>query len=263
MELTIYQVDAFANEVFRGNPAAIIPLTEWLDDDLMQQIALENNLSETAFFVPEGEGYHLRWFTPTKEVDLCGHATVASAHVLYQHLGLDQAEIAFQSRSGLLTVRHQNKHYTLNFPTDKLTLIQDTNLQNQLQEAFGAKPLQISKGREDWLVLFESQEQIARLQPDFRKMAELDGRGVLATAPGEDVDFVSRCFFPNYGVDEDPVTGSAHTTLIPFWAERLGKNELTARQISQRGGDLMCKLLGERVAISGDAVTYLIGKIFL
>ena len=260
MELTIYQVDAFADEVFQGNPAAVVPLESWLDDALMQQIAMENNLSETAFFVPEGDGYRLRWFTPNKEVNLCGHATVASAHVLFAHLGVEQPEIRFQSRSGLLTVRRDGNRYTLNFPTDELTRIHGALT---IAEGLGDHPVEVCKGREDWLAVFETQEQIANLKPDFRKIAEIAGRGVLATAPGNEVDFVSRCFFPNYGVDEDPVTGSAHTTLIPYWAERLGKNELTARQISQRGGTLTCKLLGERVEIGGGAVTYLIGKIFL
>ncbi len=260
MELSIYQVDAFANQRFRGNPAAVVPLETWLPDALMQDIAQENNLAETAFFVPEGDGWRLRWFTPTVEVNLCGHATVAAAHVLYAHLGYAKPQLAFQSKSGLLTVTQREGQYTLNFPTDTLTPI---DAHPALAAALNVAPVEVWRGREDWLVVLGSQAQLEALQPDFRGIAAAGGRGTLVTAPGTEVDFVSRCFFPQTGVDEDPVTGSAHTTLTPYWAQRLGKNELTARQLSRRGGELRLKLSGERTEISGGAVTYLQGKIFV
>ncbi len=260
MELAIYQVDAFTSQRFRGNPAAIVPLERWLPDDVMQDIAQENNLAETAFFVPESESFRLRWFTPTVEVNLCGHATIASAHVLYEHLGYQPPKIAFQSKSGLLTVVRENERYILNFPTD--TLIKAPHMQ-EVAQALGHLPKEVLKGREDWVAVFENQQVIENLNPDFRKVAELGGRGLLATAPGDAVDFVSRCFFPQSGVAEDPVTGSAHTTLTPYWAKRLNKNELTAKQLSKRGGELSLKLLGDRTEIGGGAVTYLVGKIFI
>lgn len=260
MELTIYQIDAFTHERFKGNPAAVVPLERWLPDDVLQNIAQENNLSETAFFVPDGEGFNLRWLTPTVEVNLCGHATVATAHVLFEHLDYKKPKIEFQSKSGILTVEKRDSQYVLDFPTDTLIPVKSVL---EIAEGLGALPREILKGREDWVAVFETQEQIEGLKPDFRKIAEAGGRGLLATAPGREVDFVSRCFFPQSGVDEDPVTGSAHTTLTPYWAKRLGKNELTARQLSSRGGQLNLKLLGNRTEIGGGAVTYMIGKIFL
>ncbi len=260
MKLSLYQVDAFTHSRFRGNPAAVVPLEEWLPDTILQDIAQENNLAETAFFVPEGAGFHLRWFTPATEVDLCGHATVASAHVLYEHLGYQKDRIEFQSRSGLLSVERKNANYLLNFPTDTITKIQNAPL---LAEALGVLPVEIFQGKTDWLVILEEQAQIEHLKPDLRKIAEAGGRGTIVSAPGTAVDFVSRCFFPQSGVDEDPVTGSAHTTLAPYWAKRLGKNELSARQLSKRGGELHINLLGDRTEIGGAAVTYLIGKIWI
>jgi len=260
MELTIYQVDAFTNERFKGNPAAVIPLERWLPDDLMQHIAQENNLAETAFLVPEGDGFRLRWFTPAVEVNLCGHATVATAHVLYEHLDYKKSQIEFQSKSGLLTVQKIDNQYILNFPTDTLMPVQ--NLLD-IAQALGRLPQEVLKGREDWMAVFETQEEIENLKPDFRKVAELGGRGLIATAPGNEVDFVSRCFFPQSGIEEDPVTGSAHTTLTPYWANRLNKNELNAKQLSSRGGTLHLKLLDDRTEIGGGAVTYLVGKIFI
>ena len=260
MELTIYQVDAFASERFKGNPAAVVPLDAWLSDAVMQDIAQENNLAETAFFVPQGEGFHLRWFTPVVEVDLCGHATVATAHVLYEHLAYNKNSITFQSRSGVLTVEKRNSQYLLNFPPDELVKIENAP---HLVEAIGTSPVAIYQGKMDWLVVLEEQAQIENLRPDFRKIAEAGGRGTIVTAPGSEVDFVSRCFFPQTGVDEDPVTGSAHTSLAPYWAKRLGKNKLSAKQISRRGGTLAIEWKGERTEIGGEAVTYLIGKIFL
>lgn len=260
MELTIYQVDAFTNQLFKGNPAAIVPLDTWLPDELMQDIAQENNLAETAFFVPEDKGYRLRWFTPGIEVDLCGHATVATAHVLYEHLGYDQAEIEFQSRSGILTVGKRDSQYSLNFPTDELTKIENAP---HLIDAIGMTPVEIYQGKTDWMLVLEEQSQIENLKPDFRKIAEAGGRGTIVTAPGNEVDFVSRCFFPQSGVDEDPVTGSAHTSLTPYWAKRLGKNVLTAKQLSRRGGDLKLEFKGDRTEIKGEAITYLVGKIYI
>lgn len=260
MELTLYQVDAFTHRRFRGNPAAVVPLEAWLPDAMLQDIAQENNLAETAFFVPEADGFRLRWFTPTIEVDLCGHATVASAHVLYEHLDYQKDRIEFQSRSGLLSVERKNALYVLNFPTDTITKVENTTL---LAEAFGVTPVEVFQGKTDWLVILEAQAQIEALKPDLRKIAEAGGRGTIVSAPGKAVDFVSRCFFPQSGVDEDSVTGSAHTTLAPYWAKRLGKNELSAQQLSKRGGDLSIKLLDHRTEIGGAAVTYLIGKIWI
>ncbi|MCB0554353.1 MAG: PhzF family phenazine biosynthesis protein [Phaeodactylibacter sp.] len=259
MEITLYQADAFTNERFRGNPAAVCPLKQWLPDATLQAIAAENNLSETAFFIPKGQDYQLRWFTPAIEVDLCGHATLATAHILFQHLGYRGNSINFHSRSGLLSVAREKEHYIMDFPTD---ILEPALAPRPLLEALQADPVEVFLGREDFLVVLESQEQVAQLRPDFRLLRQVKGRGVIVTAPGKEVDFVSRCFFPNAGIDEDPVTGSAHTTMTPYWAERLSKQEMSARQISARGGDLKCTMLGERVAIAGQAITYLEGKIW-
>lgn len=259
MKLNIYQVDAFTSKVFGGNPAAIIPLESWLPDDLLQNLALENNLSETAFFVKtEGGTYHLRWFTPTVEVDLCGHATLATAHVMWKHIGFTGAEITFQSRSGELSVKRKGNFYELNFPTDHL---EKSAVSEIMVNALGIFPSECYQGREDYLLIFENQQLVEKLKPDFTILRKLKTRGILASAPGNDVDFVSRCFFPAYGVDEDPVTGSAHTTLTPYWAARLKKQELTAKQISKRGGLLHCILKGERTHIKGQAITYMQGQI--
>ena len=258
MQLKIFQADAFTGELFAGNPAAIIPLEAWLPDDTLQNIAIENNLSETAYFIKNEIGYHIRWYTPVAEVDLCGHATIATAHVLWKHLGFDKKEIFFHSRSGQLGVKKEGEWYTLDFPTDKIVKIDTPEI---IMKSLGLMPLETWKGREDYLILVENQSVVANLKPAFRTMAQLKSRGVIVTAEGEDVDFVSRCFYPAYGIDEDPATGSAHTTLTPFWAKRLGKTELTARQISCRGGFLKCQLLGNRTAISGQAITYLEGTI--
>lgn len=260
MELTIYQVDAFTNQRFKGNPAAVVPLDAWLPDAVMQDIAQENNLAETAFFVPEGDGFRLRWFTPAVEVDLCGHATVATAHVLYEHLHYDKNSINFQSRSGILTVQKSGNQYILDFPTDELDVIENMP---HLVEALHTAPVEILRGKTDWLVVLEEQAQIENLKPDLNKIAEAGGRGTIVTAPGNEVDFVSRCFFPQSGVNEDPVTGSAHTTLTPYWAKRLNKNQLIARQLSKRGGELTLNFKNERTEIGGGAVTYLVGKIFV
>jgi PhzF family phenazine biosynthesis protein len=259
MELTLYQVDAFTNELFKGNPAAVCPLEgEWLSEERMQAIAMENNLSETAFFHASGRDYHLRWFTPTKEVNLCGHATLASAHVLFEHLGYGDKRITFHTLSGPLMVEREGSWYAMNFPVDHLKLRPASKL---IERALGMHPVEVYKGREDYLAIFDSQEQIERATPDFRRIAQLDARGLIISAPGREVDFVSRCFFPAFGINEDPVTGSAHTTLAPYWGKRLQKKELVGKQCSRRSGLLHCKLLEERVAICGQAVTYLVGRI--
>jgi PhzF family phenazine biosynthesis protein len=265
--MKIYQADAFSSRIFGGNPAAVVPLTTWLPDATMQNIAGENNLAETAFIVPTGgeSDYHLRWFTPSIEVRLCGHATLATAHILYEQLGFDKAEIRFQSLSGILKVKKQGKNsYTLDFPTDILRGYDlDSEEAETIRKVLKINPLAVFKGRDDFMAVLPSEQDIVRLKPNFAGLKDLDARGLIATAKGDVVDFVSRCFFPEAGVEEDPVTGSAHTTMVPYWAEKLGKNELSARQISQRGGELACVLRGERVDISGQAVTYLVGEIFI
>ncbi|GJM31331.1 MAG: putative isomerase [Saprospiraceae bacterium] len=260
MTLDIYQIDAFADQLFQGNPAAVCPLKHWLSDDLLQKIATENNLSETAFFVPEGKHFNLRWFTPALEVDLCGHATLASAHVLFQHLNYPDAEITFKTRSGPLVVSRKGDQYVMNFPTDQIEKVVCPPL---LAEALKVEPEEVWQGREDFLVIIDSEARVAQLKPDFRALLELGGRGVIVSAPGDQVDFVSRGFFPCAGIDEDPVTGSAHTTLSPYWAKRLGKNQLHGRQISARCGDVFCELQDSRVNLRGRAVSYLQGKLFL
>ena len=257
---TIYQVDAFTEKIFGGNPAAVCPLENWLPANLMQNIAMENNLAETAFYVPKENHFELRWFTPTIEVDLCGHATLASAHVIFSN-GYEEKEVIFISpRSGELKVRKDNDLYTMNFPTD---ILEKVVAPAELIEGLGISPLEVFKGKTDYMVIVESQTIIESLQPDFKLLEKIDARGTIVTAPGQNVDFVSRCFFPQAGVDEDPTTGSAHTSMIPYWANKLGKTEMTAIQLSNRKGHLKCSYLIDRVEISGFAKTYLIGEIFI
>ncbi|HTN21625.1 MAG TPA: PhzF family phenazine biosynthesis protein [Pelobium sp.] len=260
-KLKIYQIDAFTDKVFGGNPAAVCVLEDWLPDTLMQSIATENNLAETAFLVKVNEQYHIRWFTPTVEVDLCGHATLASAHVLYE-FGFETApKIQFYShRSGELPVEKTEDLYTLDFPADSITEIE---LPVELSLSFSKKPLKVYKGKTDYMLVFENEETIKALAMDFEKLAKADCRGVIVTAKGNSVDFVSRFFAPQSGINEDPVTGSAHTTLTPYWANRLNKTNLTAMQVSKRGGHLKVSNEKQRVKISGKAVTYLVGEIFL
>lgn len=260
MQLKTYQVDAFSNKVFGGNPAAVVPLTEWLSDEIMQHIAIENNLSETVFFIKKEGQYHIRWFTPAFEVDLCGHATLAAAHILWNELGYNKEELTFQSRSGLLGVKKSGEFYTLNFPTD---VLQKVGTPIEISKSLNTTIIETYFGREDYLVLLPSKKELEDLNPDFNTLKKLKARGVIATTEGDEVDFVSRCFFPYYGVDEDPVTGSAHTTLTPFWAKRLNKKEMTAKQISKRGGFLKIKLIGGRTEISGQAITFMKGEIFI
>ncbi len=258
MKLQIFQADAFASELFKGNPAAVVPLNAWLPDETMQKIALENNLSETAFFIPEGDHFHIRWFTPKAEVKLCGHATLATAHVLFHEMNFRGDSISFNSQSGILTVIKIGDKLQLNFPADFAREVEPISI---FTEAFGVQPLATLKGKTDYLLLFDSEETIQKINPDFSLLLQSDARGIMVTARGNEVDFVSRFFAPAVGVNEDPVTGSAHTVLIPFWANRLNKPELTALQHSARGGQLWCTLSGERVLIAGKAVTYLRGEI--
>jgi PhzF family phenazine biosynthesis protein len=259
MKLKIYQVDAFTDQVFSGNPAAVCPLSAWLPDSLLQNIALENNLSETAFYVKQGNEYLIRWFTPTVEVDLCGHATLATAHVLFNHERHASNEIIFHSnRSGILKVSKNENLLTLDFPTD---VFQKIEWPIEMNSAFNFPPKEIYKGKTDYMLVFENEEQIRNIQPNYPVIATWKVRGVIVTARGMHSDFVSRFFGPQSGVNEDPVTGSAHTTLTPFWAEKLGKTKLSAIQLSDRRGYLTCEQLGNRVLISGEGKTYLIGEI--
>ena len=267
--MRIYQLDAFADRLFAGNPAAVCPLTEWLPDETMQCIAEENNLAETAFYVPtndSGTRFHLRWFTPTLEVDLCGHATLATAYVVFMlEEKPDSEQITFDSRSGPLTVsRDETGWLTLDFPAD--TVQKASLMPPALLSSIGAKPVEAWKGKTDFMLVYETQADVEALDPDYREMATVPMRGVIATAPADadmDCDFVSRFFAPLTGVDEDPVTGSAHTTLMPYWADRFGKNNLDARQLSARGGFLRCQLSDDetRVKIAGQVQLYMTGEI--
>ncbi len=261
MKLSIYQIDAFAKAVFCGNPAAVVPLDQWLSDNLMQAIAQENNLSETAFFVEENGSFHIRWFTPVAEVDLCGHATLAAAHCLYHHRGYHKEEIVFISRKGDLIVQPSSQGYKMNFPADSFVKTNDPH--NLLSQGLKIDVSECYLGTDDYMVVLADQEDVSTIKPDFNIIEKLRARGVLVTAKGKDVDFVSRAFFPAFGINEDPVTGSAHTLLTPYWAGRLGKNMLSARQISARGGELFCELVGDRVEISGEAKTFLQGEIMI
>jgi PhzF family phenazine biosynthesis protein len=259
MNLKVYIANAFADRLFGGNPAAVIPLQKWLSDPLMQQIAAQHNLAETAFIVPQGTDYAIRWFTPTVEVALCGHATLASAHVFFHHLGYHSEKIRFHSQSGLLEVsRNQDRQITLDFPADRPVHSEYSDL---IEQGLGIKPVEIYKSAFDYLAILNSQEEIENLSPDFRILAKLPSRGIIASARGRDADFVSRCFFPQSGIDEDPVTGSAHTVLVPYWANELGKTRLSAIQLSKRRGYLNCELQKDRVLMSGQAFTYLVGEI--
>jgi PhzF family phenazine biosynthesis protein len=255
MRLKQYQVDAFASRVFEGNPAAVCALESWLDDALMQAIAEENNLAETAFFVAAGEGFELRWFTPVAEVDLCGHATLAAAHVLFEHLGYAQSMITFSTRSGDLRVQRQGQQLAMDFPAIPATACAAPEA---LVAGLDRQPLEVLAA-DDYLAVFASEAEVRAITPNHGWLSQLDLRGVIVSAPGDAVDFVSRFFAPKYGIPEDPVTGSAHCILTPYWAARLGKDgaktNLSARQVSKRGGNLGCTLQGERVVLSGSAIT--------
>ena len=257
MKLNIYQIDAFAEKSFEGNPAAVVPLQEWLSDNTMQSIAEENNLTETAFFVPTEDGYHIRWFTPTNEVKLCGHATLASAYVLFNILDHQQDKIVFDSLSGTLTVKHSGELLTLDFPVQ---VPKSCEIYPELINGLGHTPKECL-ANDDILAVFETEEEIHNISPNFESLKKLPLRGVIATAPSKDYDFIVRFFAPKYGINEDPVTGSAYTQLLPYWSNRLNKTVLTAKQVSPRGGILQCELSGNRVLISGMAVKYLEGQI--
>jgi PhzF family phenazine biosynthesis protein len=258
--LKIYQVDAFTSEVFRGNPAAICPLKEWLPDDVMQKIAAENNLSETAFYIPEKQGFHIRWFTPSTEVELCGHATLASAHVLFKHEGYSGEEIIFRCKIGILKVTKTGKLITLDFPSAP---VGHSTVSSSLTTALGKRPLEYYTSGSFGMAVFASEKEVLEMNPDFIAFKSLEEPIIIVTAKGENCDFVSRVFGPKVGIDEDPVTGSAHTRLIPYWSGKLNKKKLTAIQVSERRGYLQCEDLGERVLMSGEAVTYLVGEIFV
>ena len=261
MELKIFQVDAFADELFKGNPAAVVPLSAWIDEKLMQKIAFENNLSETVFFVQSGDIFEIRWFTPSVEVDICGHATLASAYVLFNHLGYVKNSIVFHShRSGELMVTRLGDLLTLNFPTDE---IHEVAISDEIISCFKPMPVKAFRGRNDFMIVFSSEAEIREMHPNFINLSKLNARGIIVTAKGDQVDFVSRFFGPQSGIDEDHVTGSAHTTLIPYWKEVLGKEVMEALQVSARGGKLTCKYLGERIEISGTGTLFMKGTIFV
>ncbi len=259
MNIPLYQIDAFTEKVFSGNPAAVCPLDAWLEDPVLQSIAQENNLSETAFFVKDAAGYQIRWFTPLAEVDLCGHATLASAFVILTYLDPTAGRVDFSSRSGPLSVERSQRRLAMNFPAQPPS---PCAVPDDLIAGLGIAPSAVLSSN-DYFALFESEDDIRRLNPRMELLRRLDLRGVIVTAPGRTSDFVSRFFAPKLGVDEDPVTGSAHSALIPFWATRLNRKTLHARQLSRRGGELFCRELGDRVEIAGSAVTYLKGTIEL
>ncbi len=258
--MTLYQVDAFTDKVFGGNPAGVIMLDSWPDDKLMQNIGAENNLAETAFIVPEGNDYRIRWFTPAVEMNLCGHATLASAYIMFKELGYARDEIRFQSKSGLLSVTRDGSWLTLDFPADP---VQPMNVTPLMKSCTTANILEAYQGRSDYLFVLADAKAVKESHFDLYAISKLGHRGIIVTAESKDVDFVSRFFAPAYGINEDPVTGSAHTTLTPYWAHRLGKNSLIARQVSPRGGYLKCELKGNRVLISGQAAMYMKAEILV
>ena len=262
MKLSMYQVDAFTDRLFAGNPAAVVLCESELPAETMQSIAAENNLSETAFVVLTGNEHQIRWFTPTVEVDLCGHATLAAAHVIFNHLKFFGNTVSFSSKSGPLHVRQDGKILYLDFPADSITAAESLE---PLISGLGVTPSELYRGRDDFLAIFDDEDTIASLNPDMSLIYKVPARGVIVSSIGHKVlvDFVSRFFAPQSGVPEDPVTGSAHTTLIPYWSKRLAKQHLQAKQISKRGGDLVCRNLGLRVEIGGQAATYLVGEISL
>ena len=261
MKCEIYHVDTFSEKLFGGNPAVVCPLDEWLDDNLLQKIAMENNLAETAFYVKREDDYEIRWFTPRVEVDLCGHATLATAFILFtQENHLNDWVNFYSPRSGELRVSKKSNWMTLDFPADEF---QSIAISDDIVKCFNKEPLEAYKGKTDYMLVFEEESDILDVQPQLEIISKLDARGVIITAKGDDVDFVSRFFAPQLGVSEDYVTGSAYTTLTPYWAEKLDKRELSSIQLSERKGHLHCRFLGERVEISGQAKLYLSGEIFL
>jgi len=257
MDIRFYQIDAFTNRVFAGNPAGVCFLDRWLEDPILQSIAAENNVSETAFLVPADNHYELRWFTPKVEVDLCGHATLASAFAVFEYVNPQAQQVDFQTKSGPLSVKRRNDLLLMDFPSRPPEPCSPPDL---LDEILGIPPVKTFQAR-DLLAVFENEEQVRNLQPDMERLASLDTFAVIVTAPGRNSDFVSRFFAPKVGIPEDPVTGSAHCTLIPYWSKRLGKKELHALQLSERGGELFCVDQGDRVSIGGKAVAFLSGTI--
>ena len=259
-KIKIFQIDAFTDKLFSGNPAAICILDKWLPGDLMQSIGNENNLPETAFVVPNGKDFEIRWFTPTIEVDLCGHATLAAAFVIFNQLNYTGSLIRFNSqRSGSLSVKKNGEMLYLDFPTDTLQSVSDK--QSIMETCIGIKPIEVHKGKSDYISVIESESLLRDLQPNLNEISKLDSRGLIVTSKGDHVDFVSRFFAPQSGIDEDPVTGSAHTSLLPLWSEKLGKTNFIANQISKRGGQLICEYNNDRCLIGGKARLYLSGEI--
>jgi PhzF family phenazine biosynthesis protein len=261
MKIKMYQVDAFSDKIFKGNPAAVCILEKWIDDDLMQKIAQENNLSETAFVVKKNKEYEIRWLTPEIEVELCGHATLASAHVLFNYYIPNENEIIFISKfSGILKVKKEEDFLILDFPIGKYKKI---NSPKKIIEGLGKNPIESYKGKTDYMFVYKTQQQIQDINPDFQKLMKFDVRGIIVTSKGNKIDFVSRFFAPGCGINEDPVTGSAHTMLTPYWIKRLKKKKLEAIQLSKRMGKLICSIQKDRVKIAGKAKTYLIGEIII
>ena len=257
MKLAIYQIDAFAEKQFEGNPAAVVPLESWLPDSVMQAIAEENNLAETVFFVPTKSGFHIRWFTPNKEVKLCGHATLASAYVLFNIIGCKEEVLVFESLSGQLLVSKTDNLLTLDFPAQ---VPEVCSTPTPLVTGLGKTPLECLK-HDDYIAIFENEKDVLSITPNHEALKQLDLRGVIATAPSSEFDFIARFFAPKFGIPEDSVTGSAYTQLMPYWSDKLSKSKLRAKQVSERGGKLFCELKGSRVLISGSAVTYMVGSI--
>jgi PhzF family phenazine biosynthesis protein len=261
MIIDIFQIDAFVGDKLKGNPAAVCPLNEWIDEQLMQDIAEANNLSETAFFVANSNGnFEIRWFTPKSEVNLCGHATMATSYVIYNHLGYKSDLINFNSKSGKLITKKTDEIIEMNFPKANLQkLLYDSKLEAALNHSYQ----ELYFAGEDYLVIFNNENEIANLNPDFNQLKLFENRGVIVSATGKKVDFVSRAFFPKLNVNEDPVCGSAHTHLVPYWSKKINKINLHAKQISPRGGEIFCRLEGNRVILAGKCKLFLQGKIYL
>lgn len=259
MNLTLYQVDAFTDKLFGGNPAAVIPLQQWIDEALMQKIAEENNLAETVFFVPKDDGFHIRWFTPELEIDLCGHATLAAAYVLFKLLGYNKPTLVFYSKSGPLYVTRNGDMICLDFPSWMPGRVED--YPDELLAGLGVTVHAGVYKKRDYIVELETEQDLVNVKPDFTLLNKIDVIGIIITAPGKNCDFVSRFFAPNCGIPEDPVTGSSHSQLIPFWSEKLGKDSMHALQLSARGGELWCEQKGDRVVMKGKAVFYMKGEI--
>ena len=260
MKLPIYQLDVFTTNIFEGNPAGVVVMEESIDQQLMQSIAMENNLPETAFIIKHNDGYKIRWFTPTVEVDLCGHATMAAGHVVLYMLETERNEVTFQSSKYKLTVSkdEDDDSLAMKLPAARY---KPTEVPPKLKESLGKEPLEAYKS-DDYMLVFETRQDIADMNPDFEKLKEIDCRGIIVTAPGIDNDFVSRFFAPAIGIHEDPVTGSAHTKLVPYWSKKLGKKELQAEQLSKRGGRIVCRNLGDEVELLGYARIYMVGTIY-